>query len=225
MATGIKSTRDRSRSKGAYATGGGDGHRKRRGRPGWLPAARPTAARRRAAGPARRRRRRQAASRAADSDRRRHYAQCRAGQPPVVRPAVRRPPETSPCCPVPAGGLTAHETESATRKEVTVQSVVKDEGFWVGSSQRNRVYVEYGGNTTARRIEIQRHHQRGHRRSAPQCGRAHHAAHGREPRGPPAGGPGGAATRGMAEAQWQSPSRPVGRFATGSKRASGNTSA
>jgi hypothetical protein len=27
-----------------------------------------------------------------------------------------------------------------------VQSVVKDEGFWVGSSQRNRVHVEYGGD-------------------------------------------------------------------------------
>jgi hypothetical protein len=51
--------------------------------------------------------------------------------------------------PVPAGGLTAYETETATGSEVTVQSVVKDEGFWVGSSAQDRVYVEYGGDVGA----------------------------------------------------------------------------
>lgn len=48
--------------------------------------------------------------------------------------------------PVPAGGLGDFEGEPATGKDVTVQSVVKDEGFWVGSSQQDRVYVEYGGD-------------------------------------------------------------------------------
>ena len=48
--------------------------------------------------------------------------------------------------PVPAGGLAEFETETATGQGVTVQSVVKDEGFWVGSSEQDRVYVEYGGD-------------------------------------------------------------------------------
>ena len=143
MATGIRGPRDRSRRKGAYAAGGGDGHRKRRGRLGWLAAARPTAARRRAAGPDRRRRRRQAASRAADSVRRhRNHARSRHGSRRCSLTA-----RSESLLPVPAGGLAAYETETATGKEVTVQSVVvKDEGFWVGTSQRNRVYVEYGGD-------------------------------------------------------------------------------
>jgi hypothetical protein len=51
--------------------------------------------------------------------------------------------------PVPAGGLAAYEAETATGREVTVQSVVKDEGFWVGNSRQDRVYVEYGGDVGA----------------------------------------------------------------------------
>jgi hypothetical protein len=51
--------------------------------------------------------------------------------------------------PVPSGGLADFEGEPATGKDVTVQSVVKDEGFWVGSSQQDRVYVEYGGDVGA----------------------------------------------------------------------------
>lgn len=48
--------------------------------------------------------------------------------------------------PVPSGGLGTYETEPATGRQVTVQSVVQDEGFWVGTSSRDRVYVEYGGD-------------------------------------------------------------------------------
>ncbi len=51
--------------------------------------------------------------------------------------------------PVPAGGLGDFETEQATGQGVSVQSVVKDEGFWVGSSAEDRVYVEYGGDVGA----------------------------------------------------------------------------
>jgi len=48
--------------------------------------------------------------------------------------------------PVPSGGLAKYEGQAATGTDVTVQSVVKDEGFWVGSSKQDRVYVEYGGD-------------------------------------------------------------------------------
>jgi hypothetical protein len=51
--------------------------------------------------------------------------------------------------PVPSGGLSGDETDTATGRQVTVQSVVKDEGFWVGTSQSDRVYVEYGGDVGA----------------------------------------------------------------------------
>ena len=48
--------------------------------------------------------------------------------------------------PVPSSGLADYEGQPATGKDVTVQSVVKDEGFWVGSSKQDRVYVEFGGD-------------------------------------------------------------------------------
>ena len=51
--------------------------------------------------------------------------------------------------PVPAGGLAGYETETATGESVTVRSVVQDEGFLVGSSAEDRVYVEYGGDVGA----------------------------------------------------------------------------
>jgi hypothetical protein len=51
--------------------------------------------------------------------------------------------------PVPTGGLARYETETATGRQVTVQSVVEDEGFWVGTSPQDRVYVEYGGDVGA----------------------------------------------------------------------------
>lgn len=51
--------------------------------------------------------------------------------------------------PVPGGGLADFEGRPAQGENVRVQSVVKDEGFWVGTSARDRVYVEYGGDVGA----------------------------------------------------------------------------
>jgi hypothetical protein len=51
-----------------------------------------------------------------------------------------------PLLPVPAAGLAAYAGEAAQGQEVRVHSVVEDEGFWVGSSMDERVYVEYGGD-------------------------------------------------------------------------------
>jgi hypothetical protein len=54
--------------------------------------------------------------------------------------------------PPPGGGLGDYVGEDATGKSVVVQSVVRNaeqndtlEGFWVGSSAQDRVYVEWGG--------------------------------------------------------------------------------
>ena len=54
--------------------------------------------------------------------------------------------------PPPAGGLGDYVGQDATGKSVVVQSVVRNaeendtlEGFWVGSSEQDRVYVEWGG--------------------------------------------------------------------------------
>ncbi len=48
--------------------------------------------------------------------------------------------------PPPAGGLSAQVGETVTGKEVVVQSVNGNEGFFVGSSTKDRVYVEWGGD-------------------------------------------------------------------------------
>ncbi len=48
--------------------------------------------------------------------------------------------------PPPAGGLSAQAGETATGKNVVVQSVNGNEGFFVGSSTTDRVYVEWGGD-------------------------------------------------------------------------------
>lgn len=54
--------------------------------------------------------------------------------------------------PPPAGGLGDYVGQDATGKSVVVQSVVRNaeendtlEGFWVGSGEQDRVYVEWGG--------------------------------------------------------------------------------
>jgi hypothetical protein len=47
--------------------------------------------------------------------------------------------------PPPAGGLSAQVGETVTGKDVVVQSVNRSEGFFVGSSTKDRVYVEWGG--------------------------------------------------------------------------------
>ena len=55
--------------------------------------------------------------------------------------------------PVPSGGLRDAAGQNAVGRDVVVQSVVKDQqnpdqlnGFWVGSSAQDRVYVEWGGD-------------------------------------------------------------------------------
>jgi hypothetical protein len=48
--------------------------------------------------------------------------------------------------PPPAGGLSAQVGETVTGKDVVVQSVNGNEGFFVGSSTKDRVYVEWGGD-------------------------------------------------------------------------------
>jgi hypothetical protein len=54
--------------------------------------------------------------------------------------------------PPPAGGLGDYVGQDATGENVVVQSVVRNaeendtlEGFWVGSSEQDRTYVEWGG--------------------------------------------------------------------------------
>lgn len=48
--------------------------------------------------------------------------------------------------PVPVAGLTDFAGQAGEGKGVEVQSVVQDEGFFVGTSDTDRVYVEYGGD-------------------------------------------------------------------------------
>jgi hypothetical protein len=48
--------------------------------------------------------------------------------------------------PPPSGGLSAEVGKTATGKDVVVQSVNGNEGFFVGSSSTDRVYVEWGGD-------------------------------------------------------------------------------
>jgi hypothetical protein len=48
--------------------------------------------------------------------------------------------------PPPAGGLSREVGKTATGKDVVVQSVNGNEGFFVGSSATERVYVEWGGD-------------------------------------------------------------------------------
>jgi hypothetical protein len=53
---------------------------------------------------------------------------------------------TAQLLPPPAGGLSAQVGETATGKDALVQSVNGNEGFFVGSSTKDRVYVEWGGD-------------------------------------------------------------------------------
>ena len=48
--------------------------------------------------------------------------------------------------PQPADGLSGQVGETVTGKDVLVQSVNGNEGFFVGSSTKDRVYVEWGGD-------------------------------------------------------------------------------
>jgi hypothetical protein len=53
---------------------------------------------------------------------------------------------TAKLLPPPSAGLTALVGETATGKDAVVQSVNGNEGFFVGSSATDRVYVEWGGD-------------------------------------------------------------------------------
>ena len=64
--------------------------------------------------------------------------------------------------PVPDGGLGSAVGQYAQGRDVTVQSVVQGqedpdarEGFWVGSSEQDRVYVEWGGDVGANESDYQ----------------------------------------------------------------------
>jgi hypothetical protein len=64
--------------------------------------------------------------------------------------------------PVPDGGLSGAVGQDAQGRDVIVQSVVKGQedpdardGFWVGSSQQDRVYVEWGGDVGANEADYQ----------------------------------------------------------------------
>lgn len=48
--------------------------------------------------------------------------------------------------PPPSGGLSGEVGKTATGQDVVVQSVNGNEGFFVGSSSTDRVYVEWGGD-------------------------------------------------------------------------------
>jgi hypothetical protein len=48
--------------------------------------------------------------------------------------------------PTPAGGLSGEVGKTASGKDLIVQSVNGNEGFFVGSSSQDRVYVEWGGD-------------------------------------------------------------------------------
>jgi hypothetical protein len=48
--------------------------------------------------------------------------------------------------PPPAGGLSGQVGETVTGTDVVVQAVNGNEGFFVGSSTKDRVYVEWGGD-------------------------------------------------------------------------------
>ena len=48
--------------------------------------------------------------------------------------------------PPPSGALSDQVGETVTGKDVVVQSVNGNEGFFVGSSTKDRVYVEWGGD-------------------------------------------------------------------------------
>ena len=48
--------------------------------------------------------------------------------------------------PVAADGLSTYVGRQAEGQQVRIQAVVEDEGFFVGTSDTDRVYVEYGGD-------------------------------------------------------------------------------
>ena len=54
--------------------------------------------------------------------------------------------KVAPLLPVPAGGLQGFVGRPVLGRKLRVESINGNEGFWVGSSKRDRVYVEWGGD-------------------------------------------------------------------------------
>lgn len=64
--------------------------------------------------------------------------------PPAAQPAVGPlMAGADPILPLPAEGLAPYAGRTVHGNAVPVQSVVADEGFWVGTSETDRVYVIY----------------------------------------------------------------------------------
>ena len=57
--------------------------------------------------------------------------------------------------PPPEGGLSTQVGQNASGKDVVVQAVNGNEGFFVGSGTKDRVYVEWGGDVGADEADFQ----------------------------------------------------------------------
>ena len=142
MAIDTRTTRERPPGQGSYGAGGGDGHRKRGGWLWWLLGLLALLV----IGAL------LIGLLGGDDDSDNQGAQATAtaesgtSQSGAGAAAGSLSARDTSLLPVPAGGLGGFEAETATGRQVTVQSVIDDEGFWVGTSRQERVYVEYGGD-------------------------------------------------------------------------------
>lgn len=69
-------------------------------------------------------------------------AAARSGTVPIGVPATDLTVAGRPLLPLPAGRLTPYVGQTVTARGAPVQSVVADEGFWVGQSATDRVWVQ-----------------------------------------------------------------------------------
>ena len=72
-----------------------------------------------------------------------------AGQPGTVTS------EGTTILPAPAGGLQTYATKGAQARSVPVQSVVADEGFWIGSSESDRLFVFFAADNAGTESRVQ----------------------------------------------------------------------
>lgn len=72
-----------------------------------------------------------------------------AGQPGTVTS------EGTAILPTPAGGLAAYTGKGAQARSVQVQSVVADEGFWIGSSETDRLFVFFAADNAGTESKVQ----------------------------------------------------------------------
>ena len=57
--------------------------------------------------------------------------------------------------PTPAGGLATYSGKAAQARSVPVQSVVADEGFWVGTSETDRIFVFFAADNAGTESRVQ----------------------------------------------------------------------